>query len=114
MEDCIFCKIASGTIPCDRVYQDEEVLVFKDISPQAPVHLLGIPKKHIATLNDLSEKDADITVQLLLRLKAIAKEMPQLKNGYRVVINCGRESGQAVFHLHFHLLGGRVMTWPPG
>jgi len=114
MNDCIFCKIFAGSIPCDCVYQDDSVLVFKDINPQAPVHLLAIPKKHIATVNDLSEEDAGIISGLLLRLKTIAKGMSQLKNGYRIVINCGRESGQAVFHLHFHLLGGRAMTWPPG
>ena len=114
MEDCIFCKIVSGDIPSEIVYQDDEVFAFKDINAQAPVHILAVPKKHIASINDLTAEDANLMGTILLKLKEISQRYPELNKGYRIVTNCGRESGQSVFHIHFHLLGGRLMRWPPG
>ena len=114
MGDCLFCKIASGQIKSDIVYSDDRVVAFKDINPEAPVHVLIIPRKHIETLNDLSEQDADLAGYVLLAAKKIAKDLKVAEHGYRVVINCNKDAGQAVFHVHFHLLGGRAMGWPPG
>jgi len=114
MEDCLFCKIVSGEIPGNPVYQDDEIYMFNDISPQAPVHILAIPKRHIATSNDLESGDANLIGKLFLKMKEVAGGIDELKNGYRIVTNCGAESGQSVFHIHFHLLGGRPMKWPPG
>jgi histidine triad (HIT) family protein len=114
MSDCLFCKIVSGDIPGDIVFQDDEIVAFNDINPQAPVHILIIPKKHIATHNDLSDDDAQLIGSLLLKIKNIAQGIDQLSKGYRIVTNCDSESGQSVFHVHFHLLGGRPMHWPPG
>ena len=114
MADCLFCKIVSGEIPGNPVYQDDEIYMFNDISPQAPVHILAIPKKHIATSNDLESGDENLIGKLFLKMKEVAQGIDELKNGYRIVTNCGAESGQSVFHIHFHLLGGRPMKWPPG
>ncbi len=114
MSDCLFCKIVSGDIPGDIVFQDDEIIAFNDINPQAPVHILVIPKKHIATHNELSDGDARLIGSLLIKIKSIAQGIGQLSKGYRIVTNCGSESGQSVFHVHFHLLGGRPMHWPPG
>jgi len=114
MEDCIFCKIISGDIPAKIVYQDDDVVIFKDVNPAAPVHILAVPRRHIATINDLVEEDSHLLGALILRLKAAAQEFPELKNSYRIIANCGRESGQSVFHIHLHLLGCRSMEWPPG
>ena len=114
MRDCIFCKIISGDIPSAVVYNDDDLLLFKDVNPQAPVHLLAIPKKHISSLNDLSAGDAHLIAKLFLKMKELAMGHKEMKKGYRIVTNCGRESGQSVFHIHFHLLGGRPMRWPPG
>ncbi len=114
MTDCIFCKIAAGEISATKVYDDGEVLAFRDINPEAPVHLLVIPRRHIATLNDLTEADAALIGQLYLAAKQVAIELGVAENGYRTVINCNRDAGQIVFHVHMHLLAGRELGWPPG
>jgi histidine triad (HIT) family protein len=112
--DCLFCKMVSGTIKPDVVYQDKDVLAFKDINPQAPLHVLIVPKKHIATLNDLSEADSGIIARLYLAGQKIARDAGVAEKGYRTVINCNADAGQSVFHIHLHVLGGRLMGWPPG
>ena len=114
MSDCIFCKIAAGEIPADTLYDDGEVLIFRDINPEAPVHLLVIPRRHIATLNDLSEVDAALIGRLYLASQQVATELGVAESGYRTVINCNRDAGQIVFHVHMHLLAGRELGWPPG
>ena len=114
MDNCIFCKIAAGEIPATKVYDDGEVLAFRDINPEAPVHLLVIPRRHIATLNDLTEADAALIGRLYLAAKQVAIELGVAENGYRTVINCNRDAGQIVFHVHMHLLAGRELGWPPG
>jgi len=112
--DCLFCRIASGQIPTRKVYEDDEIVAFEDINPQAPVHLLVIPRKHTATLNDVQDDD-DATVGRLHRVAAeLARDRGLAERGYRVVMNCNAEAGQTVFHIHLHLLGGRPMQWPPG
>ena len=113
MSDCIFCKIAEGEIPSEIVYQDENIVVFKDTAPQAPVHILMIPRKHIASLDDLSGEDAELMSYMMLKIKEITAAQG-LKDGYRGVINCGEDGQQTVKHLHLHILGKRKMTWPPG
>ena len=112
MADCLFCKMVAGEIKPDVVYEDEELLAFRDINPRAPVHILVIPKTHIATLNDLNE--ASLAGKLLLTVANIAKQEGLAEDGYRTVINCNNHGGQEVFHLHLHLLGGRQLGWPPG
>jgi len=112
--DCIFCKIASDEIPAKIVYQDERAVAFEDINPQAPVHILIIPRKHIATVLDTGEGDNDLLGHLFSVAKRIAKEREVAERGFRLVMNCNREAGQTVFHIHLHLLGGRTMGWPPG
>lgn len=113
-EDCIFCKIVAGEIPAQRVYEDELVIGFRDLNPQAPVHLLLIPRRHIANLNALTDED-DATVARLYRAAAqIAEREGFAESGYRCVINCNDDGGQTVYHLHLHLLAGRAMHWPPG
>ncbi len=112
MNDCIFCKIVSGEIPSEKVYEDEEILCFKDLSPQAPVHVLIIPKAHIESLDSLKESDMEVLGHLMLKIKEIAKSL-ELKNGYRIVSNIGEEGLQTVKHLHFHLVGGKMLKWPP-
>lgn len=114
MENCIFCKIVKGEIPSKKVYEDELILVFKDISPEAPTHVLIIPKKHIKSLNDLNENDANIIAHIYIKLKELAQQLGIKENGYRIVSNCGEHGGQTVEHIHFHLLGGRSLQWPPG
>ena len=114
MTDCIFCKIAAGEIPATKLYDDGEVLAFRDINPEAPVHLLVIPRRHIATLNDLTEADAALIGRLYLAAKRVAAEAGVAESGYRTVINCNRDAGQIVFHVHLHLLAGRELGWPPG
>jgi histidine triad (HIT) family protein len=114
MSNCIFCKIANGDIPSEKVYEDDKIFVFKDIKPEAPVHILIIPKKHIESLNDIQEYDGDIISHIFLKAKDIAKELGIEKSGYRIVSNCGEHGGQTVFHIHFHLIGGRELAWPPG
>jgi histidine triad (HIT) family protein len=113
MSDCIFCKIAGGEIPSDAVYEDDRIFAFKDLSPQAPAHVLIIPKKHVASLDAAAEEDKELLGHLLLKVRDIAKGLG-LENGYRLVNNCGEDGMQTVKHLHFHLLGKRRMLWPPG
>lgn len=112
--DCIFCKIAVGEIPSRKVYEDEKILAFYDLDPQAPVHVLIIPKAHIASANDITAENSAIIAYLFEKAAQLAKELGLAENGYRIVNNCGEEGGQTVRHLHFHLLGGRSMKWPPG
>ena len=114
MSDCIFCKIAAGEIPSDIVFQDDVCLAFKDINPGAPTHILIIPKEHIATLNDLTPEHQSTVGHILLAAKQIASRLGVDASGYRVVANCNSDGGQVVFHIHFHLLGGRRLSWPPG
>jgi histidine triad (HIT) family protein len=114
MEDCIFCKIADHSISSRIVYEDEKVVAFEDISPQAPTHILTIPRKHISTLNDTTEADRDLVGSVVLAAVAIAKDRRLSSSGYRLVWNTNRGAGQSVFHIHLHLLGGRAMAWPPG
>lgn len=111
--DCVFCKIVNGQINASKIYEDDKVLAFKDLSPQAPVHILIIPKEHISSANDLTNKNSDIVGHIFLVAKDIAISQ-NLESGYRIVNNCGEDGGQSVNHLHFHLLGGRSMKWPPG
>jgi histidine triad (HIT) family protein len=110
--DCLFCRIVAGEIPADRVFEDEAVIVFYDINPKAPTHVLAIPRRHLASAADLTDADGDLLAALFGALRHVADEASL--NGYRVLSNVGAESGQSVFHLHFHLLGGRAMSWPPG
>ncbi|WP_026223810.1 histidine triad nucleotide-binding protein [Methylosarcina fibrata] len=112
MTNCLFCKMAGGEIKPDTVYEDDAVLAFRDIHPQAPVHILIIPKRHFATLNDID--DPLLAGRLLQTAVELAKEEGLAEEGYRTVINCNSHGGQAVYHLHLHLLGGRPMHWPPG
>jgi len=112
--DCLFCKIAKGEIPASVVYEDDRVLAFNDINPQAPTHVLVIPKRHIASLNDLKAGDDQLTGELVRRAAAIAAARRIAASGFRTVFNTTREAGQTVFHVHLHLLGGRNMAWPPG
>ena len=112
MEKCIFCMMAEGRMQCSRVYEDEKFLAFRDINPQAPVHILIFPKKHIEKLHDAA--DVSLLVELLNLASMIARDEGIADSGYRVVVNNGRDAGQSVEHLHVHLLGGRIMKWPPG
>jgi len=111
--DCIFCKIINGEIPANIFYQDEKILAFHDINPQAPVHLLIIPKKHIETLMDITPEDSDCLAHIFAKLPELARKAG-LEEGFRIVGNCKAPAGQAVFHIHFHLLGKRNFSWPPG
>lgn len=112
MSDCVFCRIVSGEIPSKKVYEDERVFAFEDIAPKAPTHVLVVPKKHIARLADVTEDDESLLGALAARASAIAGERGL--TDFRIVANNGEGAGQSVFHLHFHLLGGRSMSWPPG
>ena len=114
MTDCIFCKIADGEIETDFVYEDDQVVAFRDLNPQAPTHVLVIPRAHIATTNDLTAENADIVGRMTLAAKQIAEQDGIAERGYRTVLNCNPEAGQSVFHIHLHVLGGRPMGWPPG
>ena len=114
MNECLFCNMVSGAIPCDKVYENEYVLAFRDIDPKAPTHILIIPKKHIKTLNEINKNDQDLLGELLLTAKKIAKDEGIDTSGYRTVFNCNSDGGQTVFHIHMHLVGGRHMDWPPG
>ena len=113
MEDCIFCMIANKEIPGNIVYEDDRIVCFHDLEPQAPVHVLIIPKKHIASLDDVKDDDAELLGYIMTKVKDIAAILG-LENGYRLVNNCGEDGMQTVKHLHFHLLGKRKLTWPPG
>jgi len=114
MSDCIFCKIAQGEMSADLVHQDDSILAFRDINPQAPTHILIIPREHVATMSDLDDAHKDLVGRLFLVARDLAAEEGIQDDGYRVVMNCGAKAGQTVFHIHLHLLGGRRMTWPPG
>ena len=114
MSDCIFCKIVGREIPAQLVHEDDSLIAFKDLNPQAPLHALIVPRRHVATLNDLTPAD-DALVGSMFRVAArLAKEHGYADRGYRTVFNCNREAGQSVFHVHLHLLAGRGLTWPPG
>jgi len=114
MADCLFCKIIERKIPADIVFEDQRVLAFTDISPQAPTHILVIPKRHIESLNAMGTEDDQLIGEVVRRAALIAKERGISEGGYRTVFNTNREAGQTVFHIHLHLLGGRPMHWPPG
>ena len=112
--DCLFCKIASGDIPAKVVFEDSDLLVIRDIKPQAPIHLLVLPKKHIATINDSESDDEQLLGRMILTAKKMAKTEKMDAEGYRLVFNVNSGGGQDVYHIHLHILGGRQMTWPPG
>ncbi len=114
MTDCIFCKIAGGEMTADVIFEDDDVIAFRDISPKAPTHVLVIPRRHISTLNDLGESDVEIAGRMVHAAQKIALQEGIADGGYRTVINCNTDGGQAVYHIHLHLLGGRQMSWPPG
>ena len=114
MPECIFCKMVSGEIQPDLVYQDQHVIAFRDINPQAPTHVLVVPREHIATLNDLTPDHAALIGRMYLAARAVAHQDGIAERGYRTLINCNPEAGQTVYHLHLHVLGGRHMRWPPG
>jgi len=113
MSDCLFCKIIDGQIPSKKVYEDDRVFVFEDINPKAPTHVLIIPKQHIAGLNTAAPEDAEIIGYMNLVAARIGRER-DIEDGYRTVLNVGPKSGQSVFHIHLHLIGGRELKWPPG
>ncbi len=112
--DCLFCKIATGDIPAKITYEDELVICFDDINPQAPVHKLIIPRQHIATINDIREQDEPLVGHMIATAANIAKDLGIADKGYRTGFNCNTEGGQMIYHIHLHLLGGRQMAWPPG
>lgn len=114
MKDCLFCKIAAKTIPAKIVHEDADMVAFEDISPQAPVHLLLIPRKHVATLNEAGEEDRALLGGMMIEARRLAREKGIEGRGYRIVVNTLAEAGQSVFHVHLHLLGGRAFSWPPG
>lgn len=114
MSDCLFCKIVEGGIPSAKVYEDEDILAFEDINPQAPLHILVIPKSHKSNLLELDDSDKDVIGRIYLVINKIAKEKGVAADGFRVVVNCGKKAGQEVFHIHYHLLAGRAFSWPPG
>jgi len=114
MSEDLFLKIIDREIPADIVFENDEVLAFRDINPQAPVHVLIIPKTHIRTINDLAPEHEELVGKLFIAAKEIAREEGLTEDGYRVVMNCNEGAGQSVFHIHLHLLGGRTLTWPPG
>ena len=114
MSDCLFCKIIAGDIPGNVIYKDDRVVVLKDINPQAPMHVLVIPRRHVATLNDLDKEDDALVGEMIRRAAAVAAENGYAESGYRTLFNCNEGAGQTVFHLHLHVLGGRRFTWPPG
>ena len=113
-DDCLFCKIISGDIPSNKIYEDNDVYAFHDINPAAPSHILIIPKKHLHDITEAIDKYAELIGKLVLRANTIAEEIGLTENGFRYVINTGSDGGQTVFHLHLHILGGRPMSWPPG
>lgn len=112
--DCLFCKIINGEIPANKAYEDDQVLAFHDIKPQAPVHVLLIPKKHITTIDAIEPEDKDLMGHMILQAKAIARELNIAEDGYRLLFNVNPNGGQEVYHIHLHLLGGRQLNWPPG
>lgn len=112
--DCIFCKIVAGEIPSKKVYEDDDLYAFYDIQPAAPTHVLIIPKKHIPSIMDIKEEDKQLTGNLLLGIQKVAEQLGLDKNGFRIVNNMGEWGQQTVHHIHFHLLGGKQLSWPPG
>ena len=114
MTDCLFCKMVSGVIAPDTVFEDDQVLAFRDLNPQAPLHVLVIPKQHISTLNDLNDIHEQLVCRLLTAAAKIAMQEGYADSGYRTIVNCNADGGQTVFHIHLHLLAGRIMHWPPG
>jgi histidine triad (HIT) family protein len=114
VSDCLFCRIVAGEIPAAIVHQNDHLIAFKDITPQAPTHVLIVPRRHIATLNDLTAEDDGLVGEMVRTAAAIAKANGHADRGYRTVLNTNADAGQTVFHIHLHLLGGRKMTWPPG
>lgn len=111
---CLFCRVVAGESPAKILYQDDRIAVVQDINPQAPLHVLVIPRKHIATLNDLTPEDDALVGEMFRRAAAFAREQGTADRGYRTVFNCNRQAGQSVFHIHLHVLGGRPLGWPPG
>ncbi|MBI4388660.1 MAG: histidine triad nucleotide-binding protein [Nitrospinae bacterium] len=114
MSDCLFCKIIEGKIPSKKVFEDDRLFAIEDVNPQAPVHLLIMPRKHVATLLDLQDGDSGLMGAVFPAASRLARERNIDRSGFRLVVNCGAGAGQSVFHIHFHLLGGRAMLWPPG
>ena len=114
MKECLFCKIVDKEIPAEIVFENNKLLAFNDIDPQAPIHILIISKEHITTTNDLTSKHKELLGDIVLAAKRLASEYDIAENGYRMVFNCNKNGGQAVYHIHLHLLGGRQMKWPPG
>lgn len=114
MTDCLFCGMINGEIPSELIYDDKEIIAFKDINPQSPNHILIVPRRHINSLSEMEEVDKDLAGRLLFTARKIAQDQGISDKGYRVVINNGQNGGQTVFHLHLHLLGGRPLAWPPG
>ena len=114
MSGCLFCAIVDGKVKANLVYQDDAVMAFKDIAPKAPVHILIIPRKHLESVSDIAEQDRALVGKIFQVVANLAREQGIAESGYRVVVNSGADAGQSVFHLHYHLLGGRQMSWPPG
>ena len=114
MEDCIFCKIVAGEIPSKKIYEDDKVFAFYDISPEAPIHFLVVPKEHISSANEITEENCGIVSHIFMAINKIVKELGIDDSGYRIVNNCGIDGGQTVKHIHFHVLGARELKWPPG
>jgi histidine triad (HIT) family protein len=114
MTDCLFCRVIAGELPASVVYENEKLVAIADVHPQAPLHVLLIPRRHVATLNDLVEADDALVGEMVRRAAAIAKEQGYSQRGYRTLFNCNREAGQSIYHLHLHLLAGRPLRWPPG
>ncbi len=114
MTSCVFCKIVAGNIPCEKVYEDDALLAFEDANPVAPVHILIVPKKHIETLGEIDETHKELIGSIFVAANEITCEKGVAQKGFRIVANCGENGGQTVFHIHYHLLGGRQMKWPPG
>lgn len=113
-DNCLFCKILAGEIPADIVYESDSAIAFRDINPQAPTHVLVVPKRHIATINDIGDDDDALVGKLFMAAAEVARGEGIAEEGFRTVMNCNRRAGQTVFHLHLHVLGGRDLTWPPG
>ena len=114
MAACLFCGIIAGDVPGAIVYQDDHMIAFKDINPRAPMHVLIVPRRHVASLNDLTPADDGLVGEMVRRAAALAREHGHAEGGYRTVFNCNADAGQTVFHIHLHVLAGRSMTWPPG
>ncbi len=114
MTDCLFCRLIAGEVPATKIYEDDQLVVINDIRPEAPLHALVIPRRHVSTLNDLQPGDDALVGAMIRRAAAVAAEKGYAPRGYRTVLNCNREAGQTVFHIHLHVLGGRTFAWPPG